>query len=172
MMAKALIDADFNDNPGVPVLKKLKVVPLYVFYTYYSCCGWAIALSIFKLSALCPMILYLFILLAMVCFRNLEERKQKRIHWCAILSRNAILVTMMLTLIVLINFFPNSKTFDLEFDSLWNSPFELSNVAVPLQISNMTIVKNGWANYIIASVIVSGIISYVLIYFQKAKPKV
>ena len=131
-----------------------------------------LALSIFKLSALCPMILYLFILLAMVCFRNLEERKQKRIHWCAILSRNAILVTMMLTLIVLINFFPNSKTFDLEFDSLWNSPFELSNVAVPLQISNMTIVKNGWANYIIISVIVSGIISYVLIYFQKAKPKV
>ena len=79
MMAKALIDADFNDNPGAPALKKLKVVPLYVFYTYYSCCGWAIALSIFKLSALCPMILYLFILLAMVCFRNLEERKQKRI---------------------------------------------------------------------------------------------
>ena len=47
----------------------------------------------------------------------------------------------------------------------------LSNFTKPIKLSEVAIVKQGWANYIIPSIMVSGFFFIILKYFQKIKPE-
>ena len=63
----------------------------------------------------------------------------------------------MISLIILIKWFPYVTIPGFIFNSI--------------KLSDVPIVKYCWANYIIYSVMVSGIICHVIDYFQKVRPK-
>ena len=73
------------------------------------------------------------------------------------LSFTVLLFITLISLIILIKWFPYVTIPGFIFNSI--------------KLSDVPIVKYGWANYIIYSVMVSGIICHVIDYFQKVRPK-
>ena len=79
---------------------------------------------------------------------------------------------------VLIRWFPDMKILEVDFSAIMKDSSQsnetislsLSNFTKPIKLSEVAIVKQGWANYIIPSIMVSGVFFIILTHFQKIKP--
>ena len=90
-----------------------------------------------------------------MCLRCFLKKKELTIFLP--LSFTVLSFITLISLIILIKWFPYVTIPGIIFNS-----FKLADVQI---------VKYGWANYIIYSVMVSGIICHVIDYFQKVRPK-
>ena len=182
-MAKSHLESNFADKPNEPLLKKLPFLPQKLCFIVFFCGSLATLSSIFRNMFF--MIGWIALSLCggcleMVCMKakisqgeGWSDQKYKGMD-LLILSRDALLFIPLLVFLVLINNFPDTtcelpKGLDY-LGYLFSSQTELSTRFLDqTKLSDIAFVKENWANYLIPTILSSGVIFWVLEYKQIIK---
>ena len=167
-LGKTGLNAEFRDKKRVSLLKKIKILPIYLSQHCYLTGSCAIIASIFKEMCIIPVIIWVMM---SSCFWHISDLEEEKKYGAINLFSYIIMFLILCILIVFVNCCPNIVIYHLDYNSFWKIPFDLSNVIVHQKLSDVPIVREGWANYIIPLVMVSFVISCVLYYFKYEKPQ-
>ena len=183
-MAKSRLEENFADNPNEPLLKKLTLLPQKLCLIIFFCGSVAIVSSILRIiSFLIVFGLVSILIFSLSCIWMKAKNSQGQILFekykgmrIGILVRDSIIFITLLVLLVLINNFPDTTIYSLElpFLAILNGSIiqtNLMDLIVQTKLSDITVVKGNLANYIILSILVSGVIYRVLSYKQIITPR-
>ena len=169
-MAKSWIETWFADKPNEPFLKKLTLLPTSVCF----------AISVFgfiaMLSSIFGILTYLTFVIATrafvfclscICMKARISQGQgcfdQRYRGMTIIQLvlSIEFYIILAALLVMINHFPDTTIYSIEFNTGLRKT----------KLSDITLVKENWANYVIPTILVSGVICAVLSYKQFTKQR-
>ena len=171
-MAKAQLQSTFAGRPDESLSRKLVMLPRKLCYIIYFCGSAAILASTFQLSFFI-MVLVFYCLMFPICYSCMKTKISQGSTWhdqkfkgvfILALLRDVLSVLTLFVLVLLIKYFP-----DATFPALSYEGLPTSWIFSKRKLSNIAIVNQNWANYIIPPVIVSLGVYWILFYFQVIK---
>ena len=183
-MAISRLEEHFADNPNTPLLKKLTLLPQKLCLITFFCGSVAIVSSILQIiSFLIVFGLVSILVFCLSCIWMKAKNSQGQILFekykgmrIGILVRDSIIFITLLVLLVLISNFPDTTIYSLElpFVAILNGSIiqtNLTDFIVQIKLSDIAVVKGNLANYVIPSILVTGVIYRVLSYKQIITPR-
>ena len=175
-LAKSMIEENFTDKPNEPLLKKLTQLPQKLCQLIFLCGSHAVILSIFQITFF--LIGFLAILafglcLGCICRKAKISQGQR---WydqqykgvpLMVWTLKAVLFTILPILLVLVNSFPDATIYSI--DAVAIISLNSSELIVQTKLSEIALVEENWANYVIPITLISGVVFMVLFYKQNIK---
>ena len=175
-LAKSMIEENFADKPNEPLLKKLTQLPQKLSQLIFLCVSYAIILSIFHI------IFFLIGFLAILAFglclgwiyrkakisqgQKWYDQQYKGVP-LMVWTLEAVLFIILPILLVLVNTFPDSTIYSV--DAVAIISLNSSDLIVQTKLSEIALVKENWANYVIPITLISGVVFTILFYKQNIK---
>ena len=168
-MAKAHLEANFADKPDEPLSRKLVMLPQKLCFIIHFCGSAAILASTFQMSFFIMVLVSYALVFLLCCFCMKTKISQgsswynQKIKELSILSvsKDVLSILTLFALLVLINYFPDTAIPTLSYEGL-----PKSWIFSRRKLSNIAIVDENWANYIIPPVMVSCGVYWILFYNQ------
>ena len=175
-MAKSSLESSFVNKPNEPLLKKLPLLPQKLCELIFWYGSYAILLSTFRITFF---VIGLFTIVAFasclkcICMKAKISQGQK---WqdqefkgitLNNLTLEAVFFITLPILLVMMNNFPDANIYLLDAAAIISS--NSSDLIVQTKLSKMALVNENWANYVIPTILVAGVIHRVLSYMQITK---
>ena len=175
-MAKSSLESSFVNKPNEPLLKKLPLLPQKLCELIFWYGSYALLLSTFRITLF---VIGLFTIVAFALFmkcicmkakisqgQKWQNQKYKGIALNKLTLEAAFFITLPI-LLVMINNFQDTTIYLLDAAAIISS--NSSDLIVQTKLSKMALVNENWANYVIPTILVAGVIHRVLSYMQITK---
>ena len=175
-MAKSSLESSFVNKPNEPLLKKLPLLPQKLCELIFWYGSYAILLSTFRITFF---VIGLFTIvtfascLKCICMKAKisqgeiwQDQKYKGITLNDLTLEAVFFITLPILLVMIYNF-PDATIYSLDAAAIISS--NSSDLIVQTKLSKIALVNENWANYVIPTILVAGVIHRVLSYMQITK---
>ena len=175
-LAKSRLEENFADKPTEPLFKKLPLLPQKLCFIVFLCSSMAVLSCIFRIvfSLIGFVAIGAFgVCLSCICMKakisqgqSWKDQEYKGMLIIPLIYRAVFFITLLI-LLVLIDHFPDTTIYSLELPHSASAIFNGSSNQTNLpdfihqtKLSDRTLVKKNWSNYVIPIVLIPGVVSY------------